>query len=39
MTEDEIKRHEEWYRYYFGQSRLTPERKCKRGALTEESKY
>jgi len=39
MTEDEIKRHEEWYRYYFGYSHLTPERRCKRGVLTEESKY
>lgn len=39
MTEEEIKRHEKWYKEYFGYSHLTPERACKRGALTTESKY
>ena len=36
MTEEEIKRHEDWYRHYFGYSHL---RRCKRGALTDQSKY
>lgn len=39
MTEQERKDHEEWYRSYFGYSHLTPERRCKRGALTTESKH
>jgi len=39
MTEQEIRDHEEWYNYYFGYSHLTPERRCRRGALTLESKY
>jgi hypothetical protein len=39
MTEQEIKDHEEWYRHYFGYSHLTPERECRRGALTTKSKW
>lgn len=39
MTDEDIRRHEEWYRHYFGYSHLTPERRCKRGALTDQSKY
>ena len=42
MTDEEIRRneeHEEWYRYYFGYSHLTPERRFKRGALTTQSKW
>ena len=39
MTNDEMKRHEDWYRHYFGYPHLTPQNRCKRGALTDESKY
>jgi len=39
MTEEEIKRHETWYNQYFGYTHLTPERECRRGALTTKSKY
>lgn len=39
MTEQERKNHEEWYRYYFDYSHLTPERECRRRALTTKSKY
>ena len=39
MTEQEIKDHEAWYKFYFGYPHLTPENRCRRGALTEESKH
>ena len=39
MTEQQIKNHEDWYEYYFGYRHLTPERECKRGALTTKSKW
>ena len=39
MTEQERKDHETWYRHYFGYSHLTPERECRRGALTTKSKW
>ena len=39
MTDDELKDHERWYSHYFGYPRLTSQNRCKRGALTDESKY
>lgn len=39
MTEQEIKNHEKWYAHYFGYNHLTPERACRRGALTTQSKH
>lgn len=39
MTEEELKRHKEWYQHYFGYSELTPQRACRRGALTTQSKW